>query len=89
MRALQVLAGHGLVNHDREVVLDTRERGELVVGLLVARAGKQRVEVELEGDDGQVDIHGLARVRMDLADPTEHRVRRRGPSAPRPGCRKA
>ena len=70
--ALKILAGHGIVDHNGKVVLNGRVLRELTVVLLVAGALDQLVQVELKGNDDLVNAHSLARLGVDLADPTQH-----------------
>ena len=66
--ALKVLAGHGVIDHDSKVVLNGRVLRELAVVLLVDKL----VKIKLESNHNLIDIQGLARLGVNLADPAQH-----------------
>jgi len=53
-------------------VLNSRVLRELAIVLLVAGALDQLVQIELKGNDDLIDAHRLARLGVNLADPTQH-----------------
>lgn len=86
--ALKILAGHGVVNHDSQVVLNSRVLRELAVVLLVAGALDQLVQVELKGNDDLIDA--IASRASGWISPTQpSTVPPERTSAARPGCKKA
>ena len=70
--APKILAGHGIIDHDSQVVLNSRVLRELAVVLLIAGALDQLVQVELKGNDDLIDAHRLARLGVNFADPAQH-----------------
>ena len=70
--ALKILAGHGVIDHDSKVVLNSRVLRELTVVLLIAGALDQLVQIELKGNDDFIDTTSLARLGVNLADPAQH-----------------
>ena len=53
-------------------MLNGRVLRELTVVLLIAGALDQLVQIELKGNDNLVNVHSLARLGVNLADPAQH-----------------